>query len=235
MYRNSQLRKAIAFSLFVKTHARNSIVKNWSINKLHDITGISANAIKDRLLVLKEMDLIEETGLNNKHLVFKSLHSHTAHRNVVIPEIAFKPNTNLKKNAYAQKIKNIENVLTAMLLVEIQRRKDFAKQMIQKRSNSSSKKEYKEAAKTCNRFGYGKKFIDKGISYKYMAAKIGMSICKSIQIVKLAVNCNILRRIRNICKRIAICSKYTEDMLTNYTYSYRNHIYKNYANKYVVI
>lgn len=235
MYRNSQLRKAIAFSLFVKTHARNSIVKNWSINKLHDITGISANAIKDRLLVLKEMDLIEETGLNNKHLVFKSLHSHTAHRNVVIPEIAFKPNTNLKKNAYAQKIKNIENVLTAMLLVEIQRRKDFAKQMIQKRSNPSSKKEYKEAAKTCNRFGYGKKFIDKGISYKYMAAKIGMSVCKSIQIVKLAVNCNILRRIRNICKRIAICSKYTEDMLTNYTYSYRNHIYKNYANKYVVI
>lgn len=235
MYRNSQLRKAIAFSLFVKAHTRNSIVKNWSINKLHDITGVSVNAIKDRLFVLKNMELIEETGLNNKHLVFKSLHSHTAHRNIVIPELIFKPNANLKKNAYAQEIKNIENVLTAMLLVEIQRRKDFAKQMIQKRNDPQSKKEYKEAVKTCNHFGYGRKFIEKGISYKYMAGKIGMSVCKSIQIVKLAVNCNILKRIRNICKRIAICSKYTEDMLINYTYSYRNYIYKNYANKYVII
>lgn len=130
MYRNSQLRKAIAFSLFVKKHTRNSIVKNWSINKLHDITGVSVNAIKDRLFVLKNMELIEETGLNNKHLVFKSLHSHTSHRNIIIPEITFQPDTNLKKNAYAQEIKNIENTLTAMLLVEIQRRKNFAKQMI---------------------------------------------------------------------------------------------------------
>lgn len=122
-----------------------------------------------------------------------------------------------------------------MLLVEIQRRKNFAKQMIQQRHEPCSKKEYTKAVKTCNRFGYGKKFVDNGISYKYMAAKIGMSVCKSIQIVKFAINCNILKRIRNICKRIAICSKYTDDMLTNYTYSYRNHIYKNYANKYVII
>ena len=57
MYRNSQLRKAIAFSLFVKAHTRNSIVKNWSINKLHDITGVSVNAIKDRLFILKNMEL----------------------------------------------------------------------------------------------------------------------------------------------------------------------------------
>lgn len=235
MYRNSQLRKAIAFSMFVKAHTRNSVVKDWSVNKLHDITGISANAIKDRLSVLRSMELIEETGLNNKHLVFKSLHSHTAHRNIIIPELTFKPNTHLKKNVYAQEIKNIENVLTAMLLVEIQRHKDFARQMIQQRSEPCSKKEYTEAVKTCNRFGYGRKFIEKGISYKYMAAKIGMSVCKSIQIVKLAVNCNILKKIRNICKRVAICSKYAEDMLTNYTYSYRNYIYKNYANKYAVI
>lgn len=235
MYRNSQLRKAIAFSLFVKAHTRNSIVKNWSINKLHDITGVSVNAIRDRLFILKNMELIEKTGLDNKHLVFKSLHSHTAHRNIVIPEFTFQPNTNLKKNAYAQEIKNIENTLTAMLLVEIQRRKNFAKQMIQQRHEPCSKKEYTEAVKTCNRFGYGNKFVDNGISYKYMAAKIGMSVCKSIQIVKFAVKYKIIKKIRNICKRIAICSKYTEDMLINYTYSYRNHIYKNFANKYVTI
>lgn len=63
MYRNSDLRKAIAFSLFVKAHSRNSIIKNWNINKLHDITGVSVNAIKARLATLRSMGLIEETGL----------------------------------------------------------------------------------------------------------------------------------------------------------------------------
>lgn len=72
MYRNSDLRKAIAFSLFVKAHSRNSIIKNWNINKLHDITGVSVNAIKARLATLRSMGLIEETGVDNKHLVFKS-------------------------------------------------------------------------------------------------------------------------------------------------------------------
>lgn len=235
MYRNSDLRKAIAFSLFVKAHSRNSIIKNWNINKLHDITGVSVNAIKARLATLRSMDLIEETGVDKKHLVFKSLHSHTAHRNVVLPSVEFKPDVNLKKNAYAQEIKNLENVLVAMLLVEIQRRKDFAEQMIQQKRNPHSKKEYTEAVKTCNRFGYGRRFIDRGISYKYMAAKIGMSIFKSMQIVKFAANYGIVKKMRNIAKRFSMFAKYTEDMLTNYTYSYRNWIYKIYANKYVVL
>ena len=64
MYRNSKLRKAIAFSLFVKAHSRNSIIKNWNINKLHDITGVSVNAIKARLATLRSMGLIEETGID---------------------------------------------------------------------------------------------------------------------------------------------------------------------------
>lgn len=235
MYRNSQLRKAIAFSLFVKTHVRNSTIKNWNINKLHDITGVSVNAIKDRLYILEKHGLIQEVGNNKEHLVFKSLHSHTAHRNIIIPLLEFKPKPNLKKNAYAQEIKNIENVLTALLLVEIQRRKDYAKQMIQQKSDPHSKKEYTEAQKACNRFGYSKKFIDRGISYQYMAKKIGMSIGKSMQIVKLAVKYNIIKKIRNIFKRVTAFAKYTEDILVNYTYSYRNWIYKIYANKYIVI
>lgn len=235
MYRNSQLRKAIAFSIFVKKHTRNSIVKNWSINKLHELTGVSADAVKARLHVLQEMELVEFTGINRRHLVFKSMQSHTAHRNVTIPEMIFKPNNNLKKNAYAQEIMNIENVLTAILLAEIQRHKDFAKQMIQQKRNPRSKKEYKDATKVCNLFGYGRKFVDNGISYKYMAAKIGISVYKSIQVVKLAVSCKILKKIRNIYKSFTMCGKYTEDMLTNYTYCYRNKIIKKYANRYALV
>ena len=49
MYRNSSLRKAIAFSVFVKAHTPNCVVKDWSVNKLHEMTGVSANAIKARI------------------------------------------------------------------------------------------------------------------------------------------------------------------------------------------
>lgn len=235
MYRNSQLRKAVAFAVFVKAHTRNSVVKNWTVNKLHDLTGVSANAIKARIGVLKDMKLIEEVGNSKKHLVFKSLHSNTAHRNATIKSIEFDRNKNLKKNAYAQEIKNIENMLTTMLLVEIQRHKDFAKRIIQQRQNPCNKKEYKEAVKACNNLGYGRKFIDKGISYKYMSAKIGISLFKAQKIVKFAIENNILTKTRNICKRIAACGKYIDDMITNYTYIYRNWIYKNYANKYTLV
>lgn len=235
MYRNSALRKAIAFSLFIKARTRNSIVKNCTINKLHDITGVSANAIKDRLSVLEEIGLIERVGVNNKHLVFKSLHSNTSHRNVVIPNSKFKPNKKSSKNAYAQEIKFIENVLTAILLVEIQRRKNYAKQIIQQRQQPRSKKEYTEAVKVCNHLGYGRNFFDNGISYKYIAKHIGMSIFKSIQIAELAQNLHLIKKIKNCVRKISICYKYVEDMITNYTYSYRNYIFKKYANKYVLI
>lgn len=115
MYCNSSLRKAIAFSVFVKAHTPNCVVKDWSVNKLHEMTGVSANAIKARLGVLESMGLIEKIGIRKNHLLFKSLHSHTAHRNVIISDIKFKPNNNLKKNAYAQEIKNIETLLSTKI------------------------------------------------------------------------------------------------------------------------
>lgn len=235
MYRNSALRKAIAFSLFIKARTCNSIVKNCTINKLHDITGVSANAVKDRLSVLEEMGLVERVGVKQQHLVFKSLHSNTSHRNVIIPNFKFKPNKKSSKNAYAQEIKFIENILTAILLVEIQRRKNYAKQIIQQGQQPHSKKEYTEAVKVCNNLDYGRKFIDNGISYVYMSRYIGMSIYKSIQISKFAQKLHLIKKIKNFVKRIPICLKYVEDMITNYTFSYRNYIYKIGANKYALI
>lgn len=235
MYRNSQLRKAVAFAVFVKAHTRNSIVKDWTINKLHALTGVSAEAVKARIATLRDMELVEEVGIGKKHLVFKSLHSHTAHRNIQIKDIEFKQDKNLKKNAYAQEVKNVEHVLTAILLVEIQRRKDFAKQMIQQKQNPRSKKEYKDAVKVCNNFGFGENFVNKGISYKFMAAKLGISMFKAVQIVKFAVECKLIKKVHKAYKQITACSKYIEDMITNYTFVYRNKIYKIPANRYAVV
>ena len=55
MYRNPNIRKAIAFSLFVKSQVVSSTVQEWTINKMHTITGVSALAIRDRLRTLREL------------------------------------------------------------------------------------------------------------------------------------------------------------------------------------
>lgn len=236
MYRSPKIRKAIAFSLFIKSQTISSTIHNWTINKLHELTGVSALAIRDRLKVLRELGLVEEVGTMRRHLVFKTLKSHTSHRNACVPTIEFILNKNIRKNEKAQKIKLIENTLSVMLVVEMQSRKEFAKQMIQQKSDPKNLQELKVAQKACNRFGYGKRYIDKGISYRYIAEKLGVAIQKAFEIISFAVNNQILRKKRNIQSRYLSCFKYIEDMLKHsYTYYANNHIVKVSANTYSLI
>lgn len=151
MYCNPELRKAIAFSLFIKTRVKSSAVQRWSINKLHEITGVSACAVRKRIDTLKALGLVEFTGKNNRCLVFKSLKSHTSHRNVLVPNIEFISRNDSKKNAYAQNVKFIEDTLSAMLIIDVQNRKNYAKQMIQQSKHPKGLKELKAAKKIMRR------------------------------------------------------------------------------------
>lgn len=235
MYCNPELRKAIAFSLFIKTRVKSSAVQRWSINKLHEITGVSACAVRKRIDTLKALSLVEFTGKNNRCLVFKSLKSHTSHRNVLVPNIEFISNEDSKKNAYAQNIKFIEDTLSAMLIIEIQNHKNYAKQMIQQSKRPKGLKAYKEAKNACNHFGYGEDFCDNGISYIYIAQKLGVSLQKAFNTVKFAVQNGILQKCRIIKKFFYSNINYIEDMIGNYTYLKNNIVYKVYANNYKLI
>lgn len=235
MYCNPLLRKAVAFSLFVKNNTASSVIKNWNINKLHMLTGVSANVVSKRVSTLREYGLIAVEGMHGEHLVFKSLHSNTSHRNIALPSLRFVTDGSKNKNSKAQQIKSIEDMLAAMLLVEIQKHKNYAEQTIQKSLNPSSKKEYKKATKTCNRLNYGRKFVDNGISYKYMAKKIGFSTFSAQNLVKFAVKHHLVEKIKTAYKKIHGIGKYIEDMVTGYTFYYHNSIYKIYANRYALI
>lgn len=236
MYRNPKLRKAVAFSLYVKSQTASSTVQNWTINKLHELTGVSSLAIRERLKVLRELGLIEEIGAHKKHLVFKTLKSHTSHRNASVPTIEFILNKNIRKNEKAQKIKLIENTLSVMLVIEMQSRKEFAKQMIRQKNDPVNLQELKVAQKACNHFGYGKRYVDNGISYKHIAEKLGVSIQKAFEIISFAVKNQILRKKRNIQSRYLSCFKYIEDMIKHsYTYYKNNHVVKVSANTYSLI
>lgn len=232
MYRNSELRKAIAFSLFIKTKVKSSAVPRWTVNKLHDITGVSALAIRKRLATLRAYGLVEETGAQKRCLVFKSLKSHTSHRNTEIKEIIFTHNDKSTKNAHAQNVKFIEDILAVTLMMEIQNHKNYAKQMIRQSKQPKGIKELKDARKACNHYGYGINFSDNGISYRYIAQKLGICVQTAFNIVEFGVRNHILHKSRNIQKRFLSCVKYMEDMLSNYTYIRNNIIYKISANRY---
>lgn len=235
MYCNPELRKAIAFSLFIKTRIKSSAVQKWSINKLHEITGVSACAVRKRINTLKALGLVEFTGKYNRCLVFKSLKSHTSHRNVLVPNIEFISKNDSKKNAYAQNVKFVEDTLSVMLVIEIQNHKNYAKQMIQQSKRPKGLKAYKEAKNACNRFGYGKEFCDNGISYIYIAQKLGVGLQKAFNTVKFAIQNGILQKCRNIKKFFYSNINYIEDMIGNYTYIKNNMAYKVYANDYKLI
>lgn len=191
--------------------------------------------MRKRIDTLKALSLVEFTGKNNRCLVFKSLKSHTSHRNVLVPNIVFVSNEDSKKNAYAQNIKFIEDTLSAMLIIEIQNHKNYAKQMIQQSKRPKGLKAYKEAKNACNRFGYGEEFCDNGISYIYIAQKLGVSLQKAFNTVKFAVQNGILQKCRNIKKFFYSNINYIEDMVGNYTYLKNNIVYKVYANNYKLI
>lgn len=236
MYCNPKIRKAIAFSLFVKTQVSSSTVHNWTINKLHEITGVSAIAIRDRLKVLRELSLIEETGAKGQHLVFRSLKSHTTHRNASIPTVSFEPNHKIKKNDKAQNIKQIEDILSVMLVMEIQSRKNFARQMIQQKSDPKDLGGLKEARKVCNRYAYGETFCENGISYKYMAKRLGIGVQKAFAVISFALKNQILRKNKNIQRKYISGIKYIQDIIkNNYTYIKGNYICKVHANSYELI
>jgi hypothetical protein len=236
MYRNPNIRKAIAFSLFVKSQVVSSTVQEWTINKMHTITGVSALAIRDRLRTLRELDLIEEIGIEKKHLVFKSLKSHTSHRNVSIPLVSFETNNKIKKNDKAQNIKQIENTLSVMLVIEIQNHKNFAKRMIRQKRNPNNLDSLKDALKACNRYAYNDKFCENGISYKYIAKQLGVGLQKAFDIVSYAIKNQILSKKKNVQKKYISCIKYIQDMIKpNYTYIKSNFIFKIKANSYAII
>lgn len=234
MYGNAKLRKAIAFSIYVKSKTPSSAVPQWSVNKLRELTGVSAGAIKQRIRTLKEYDLITFVGKGENCAVFRSLRSSSSHRNVFIHETKFDGDKQKKKNNDAQSVKHIEDTLTAILIVEIQRHKDYARQMIQQKRSPKSLTDYKEARKVCNRCGYGEKYVERGLSYKTIAKRLGIGLQKAVETIKFAVEQKFLAKFKQTKRLFVANLRYIEDMLS-FTYSYGNYIYSVYANRYALI
>lgn len=220
--KGDKVRKSLSLTIFVKERFTSSTINNYTIDKLHKLTGLHANTIKKRIKTLKDMGLVRFVGKHNEHLLFESISSSSDHRNVYAEFVVF------------DNIKDIERALEALLVVEIQRRKDFAKHTIQSAQNPSTLEEHKRAKKICKRYGWGKEYQEFGLSYKGIAKKLGVCVQKAFAIVKFAIEKGFLvktkRQIQKFIYGIGASSKYFEN--NEYTFCTNNNAYTILANVY---
>ena len=180
---NPRQQKALALAIYLKRLlGRTSTLHDYTVNKLHKISGLSPTTIKKYIPILKQMDLVHFTGKNNQHLVVSKLSSHTGNRNINID--AFKFSTT----------KDIYNSLRAFLVLAIQARKDFVRRTIQTFSHPSSNKEMRSARKTMKRLvkagvlkGIDDVYCELGLSYARMARETGNCIRTIQRVIKFAI------------------------------------------------
>lgn len=224
---NAKIIKALALAIYIKKNYVSSTILNYSLNKLHQITGLSYSSLKKRMQTLKELGLIRFEGIGNSHLVFSSLTTNNKNNRRDISKII------------CDSVKNIEKSLNILFVLEIQKRKDFVKHNIQVAFNptNESLKEIKKARRLCRNYGYDKEYKEYGISYKTIAKKLNVGIQKAVELIKFAVKHNILEKINNykqiFSKGIGYAQKYCD--FSDYTFCTTNNAYIIYANSYRII
>lgn len=219
---DKQYVKAFALAIFIKRNFKSSMVTNFSVHKLHLLTGLHASTIVKRLRVLKNLGLVEYVGKHKEHLLIKSMSSHNKSRNIDISSLIFND------------IKAIEKSLLALVVVEIQRRKNFAKQIINTLANPKDIKEYKRAKRLCRLFGWDHKYRENGISYNRIAKEMGVSVQKAVGIIKFAAENNFIvvkhRQLQKYSRGIGSIISHID--LKGYTFCTKDNLYVVLANEY---
>lgn len=130
-------------------------------------------------------------------------------------------------------LKSVEYSLQSILVAQIQLRKDFAKQTIRNAHGASHDyKVVKAARDAARKFGYGFEYVERGLSYKKIAKKIGVCVKTACEIVKFAVkNAVLCKTTHSICTYLPSVHGMEVE---GYTFTTRNYGYKVLANCYSV-
>lgn len=182
--------KAIALSLFVKDKIFSSTITDFSYYKLSKMTGLHPTTLKKRISTLKSLNLVSFVGSHREHLCFASLSSSSKHRNIYIGYFDGYDKVEDRDNgkpSSKEQIERLENYLFSSFVIEIQRRKDFAKQVIRSSVDGKHYKEVKSSRRICKHYGYGREYIENGISLRRIAKEMGVCISTAIGVVRWAV------------------------------------------------
>ena len=141
-------------------------MKNWSVNKVADITGVHAYTIKKRINTLIQLGLAKIEGSS---LVFLSVVSKHKDRNINITDICY------------------DTIKDAILLCIIQSHKDFCKCTILQAREARQISVVKKARALKRKYGYGDSYNEKGLSYKRIARNFEVSLKTAFNYVRYAV------------------------------------------------
>lgn len=234
---DTELTRAFALLLWVKSKFVSSTIVDFSYNRLHILTGLHLNTIRKRIKTLKSLNLVR---LEHGHLVFCPISSKSKYLAYEYKDLQGTPMSRKEKdnNNDALLVTDYEKYLCSLQVVEIQRRKDFVKHTFESLEAPDTLDEYHKAKKTAKRYGYNGEYKEFGLSYKKIAKELGVSLQKAFYIVKFAVENGILAKVRNqiqtyIKNARFIVNKYFDDCKR--TFCTKDNAYLVLANTYVVL
>lgn len=218
LFKDKASLKAIALLLFFYHRSGRNVLKNWSVNKLANVTGVHAYTIKKRIATLVDLGYAKVDGSS---LVFLSVVSKHKDRNINISDICY------------DTIKDVEKSLYAILLCIVQSRKDFCKRTILQARTAKKFDVIKKARALKRKYGYGDTYTENGLSYKRIAQKLGISLKTAFDYVKYAV----------VKKFVAVQNHFHSTFMPKvgrypvpcFTFTTNNYAYNVTANTYTII
>lgn len=182
LFNNKELLKAVALLVYSYHCNQGNVIKDYNAHKLSVLTGASHKTVTARVNTLLEYGYC---SMEKGNLVFKSIVSRHKERNISLEKINF------------ASLKDVEKSLYGILVVIIQSRKDFCKGTVRRAYDGKDYKEIKSARLILRKFRYGSEYKEFGLSYRKIAACLGVSIKSAFSYVKYAINQGMIKMTRN--------------------------------------
>lgn len=220
---------AVAFVATVRAYEhRNGARYSYSMNALHELTGIHAMTISKRVSVLVRMGLaIREENGKIRILSVKSKHSgHNIQFDIEMGRKALKQaEKSVLQERFMTKLRQIDYYRNA-----ISRYKDFSNNPKSKMTLAEYKKLNLWLRSHCKTDYRNGKFVDYGWSYKNIARFLFVSIKTAVEIVKAVVESGrVTKKKTSMFKRLT--SKQEVEYI-KHTFSFHGYSYKVYSNTY---
>lgn len=172
------MRKAVAFSVYVKTLNATGVFKDWTWRELARVAGCSVTTAQKRVAMLRRLGLARfEYHNGHRYLVFKALHRGKIknYKNNLY-HTPINADVDLSRIDVAS-VRTIEKALMALEIVEVQRRKEYAQRSIMLHTNTpkgTRKSQITRARKVCRARGW-ESYSDGGFSYKGISKRLHCS------------------------------------------------------------
>lgn len=207
-------RKAIALFIVLKSIYRAGGIPNYSANRIRKVLGMHIDTFKRLMDVLKSNGLCYLIGKYNKTLKMRSIRTKWKDKDIDISfiKVALKRRENGSYEGIRYVIDKIAKELVAVYIMETNRRREYARRLVSSSVNPHSKDEMVKADKERRKRGYGKRFVNKGISYSGLGEKLGMSEQMAFYTVKYLVDNGFLVKQKNIERIDTADKEHLKDM-----------------------